>query len=479
MLTPEYSFLTFCLCSSQLGFYFVTGSEVRWDAVASVGNDAEGRKLMLSGLKSFLGSAAVLLIMSWLLTRFCSAVFDQWLSALSGIRSTEGVHEEYMLDDQKLVTQRKRPARSRTIVGVLGTLVLWLVRPKVPYSHMSGAIPFTFLEALISKPSGPHQLVANAFPFPELVSEGHWKAPHGYFKGWSPNFDMGTTFSPDWASGQLPPGFERWSQKKAHVDDGNTSEENGTKKNATAEKRYYNPVNDPLRITNLDQKLLEPLAHALKDHDVPITHVVLVMMESARKDVFPFKSGSHLHHEILNSYKSLDPEVLQQLNANLSRLTPIAEILTGESGGFPKSSRDTDYSLWEDTAEAGMGGLNINGVLTGASLSFKSEVVNHCGVWPLPVDFMDEIKSDIYQPCIMQVLELFNQFKDNSTAGPSKDLLERKWTSIFIQAVTGIYADQNLLNEHLGFRKTVYREDIGQKEAKHYHDDMEEINYFG
>ncbi|OKP00331.1 hypothetical protein PENSUB_7788 [Penicillium subrubescens] len=274
---------------------------------------------------------------------------------------------------------------------------------------------------------------------------------------------MGAKSLPDWASGSLPPGFERWSKGK----------------NATAMKNYYNPVNDPLRITNLDQKLLEPLTQALKDHDVPISHVVLVMMESTRKDVFPFRSGSHLHREILNSYKSQDPDLIHQLNANLSHLTPIAEILTGESGDFPKSTRGMDSSLWKDTTEAGMGGLNINGVLTGSSLSFKSEIVNHCGVWPLPLDFMEEIKSDIYQPCIMQVLELFNKFKENPSASSLRDLRERKWTSIFIQAVTGIYADQNILNDQIGFKKTVYREDIGQKDAKHYHDDMEEINYFG
>jgi membrane-anchored protein YejM (alkaline phosphatase superfamily) len=45
--------------------------------------------------------------------------------------------------------------------------------------------------------------------------------------------------------------------------------------------------------------------------------------------------------------------------------------------------------------------------------------------------------------------------------------------------VTGIFADQNILNDHLGFEKKIYSEDISQEGAKHYHDDMEEINYFG
>jgi hypothetical protein len=444
-----------------------------------VGNDAEGRKLMLSGLKSFLGSAAMLLVMSWIFTKICSAVLDPWLSGLFSTQFTEDVYEESMLDSPKTMARRKRPARLWTIVGVTGTLGLWIIRPQVPYSHLSGAIPFTFLEALVASSPEARQPVDNAFPFPELISEGHWKAPDGRFRGWSPNFDMGTTNSPTWASGQLPPGFERWIQKNKHVDSTYTTKVNGTEQNATTIKNFYNPANDPLRITNLDQRVVEPLTQALRDHDIPITHVILVMMESARKDVFPFKSGSHLHHEILNSYKSLDKDLLQQLNANLSHLTPIAEILTGESGGFPKTSRDTQSSLWEDTSEAGMGGININGVLTGGSLSFKSEVVNHCGVWPLPVDWMDEITSDIYQPCIMQVLDLFNQFKENSTARSSRDLRERKWTSIFMQAVTGLYADQNLLNDKMGFKKTVYREDIGEEGAKYYHDDIEEINYFG
>lgn len=446
----------------------MTGSEVRWDAVTSVGNDAEGRKLVLSGLKSFLGSACMLLIMSWVFTRVCSIVFDLWLSALLGIHSTEGAHEESTLDNLKTVTKkRKRPARLWTAIGVSGTLLLWLIRPKVPYSHISGAIPFTFLEALVARTPEARQPSNNSFPLPELISEGNWKAPDGHFKGWSPNFDKGTTSLPDWTSGSLPPGFERWKQ------------DTGAEKNATARKNYYDPANDPLRITNLDRKVLEPLSKALKDHDVPINHVVLVMMESTRKDVFPFESGSRLHREILNSYKFQDPDAIHQLNANLSHLTPIAEMLTGKSGGFPRSPRETDSSLWQDTAEAGMGGLNINGVLTGSSLSFKSEIVNHCGVWPLPSDFMEEIQSEIYQPCIMQVLELFNKFKMNSAAGSPKNLHERKWTSIFIQAVTGIYADQNILNDQIGFKKTVYREDIGQKDAKHYHADMEEINYFG
>jgi hypothetical protein len=169
-------------------------------------------------------------------------------------------------------------------------------------------------------------------------------------------------------------------------------------------------------------------------------------MESARKDIFPLKAGSHLHEEILSSYSSDDPQVLQRVNEKLSNLTPVAEKLTGESGGFMKSrnssrSQDTE---WEDTAAPGMGGINVDGILTGSTLSFKSAVMNYCGMGPLPVDFMDEVKAKDYQPCIMQLFDLFNQLKENSTAnnpsfqrshGGLESIHGRNWTSVFLQSM--------------------------------------------
>lgn len=296
------------------------------------------------------------------------------------------------------------------------TVGLQLTRPEVPYSHMSGALPFSFFEALWLKHERdwPQEVEEQIFPFPQLLHEKFWEAPREHFKGWAPGHSSAhgnTDGLPQWARVRLPQGFERWTQSR------NAQGQNkGKEDKPEQEKNYYDPVNDPLRVTNLDQDVIEPVAKALRNHDIPITHVVLVMMESARKDVFPFKSGSHLHREILSSHGTGNADMIEETNSKLAQLTPIAEMLTGEESGF-SDSKNTSRRLWNDTSEPGMGGINVNGVLTGSSLSFKSAVTNYCGVGPLPVNFMEEVHGEIYQPCIMQIFNLFNQLKKDSIAG--------------------------------------------------------------
>lgn len=232
---------------------------------------------------------------------------------------------------------------------------------------------------------------------------------------------------------------------------------------------FYNPVTDPLRITNLDLDLLKPLKRALQERDIPITHIVLVMMESARKDVFPFKADSPLHEKILASYDTADPAVLQRTDDKLSRLSPVAEKLTGQSSGFAK-----DANSQPDQSD--LGGLNVEGMFTGSSLSFKSAVMNYCGVQPLPVNFMKEAESDIYQPCIMQILELFNRLKEDSE---SDDIRGRKWKSLFAQSITGRYDQQEVLNANMGFNQSIYKETLIDSQSKYFHLGMQRINYFG
>ncbi|KAJ5610483.1 hypothetical protein N7510_007202 [Penicillium lagena] len=478
-LTAFLSCLTFILSASQIGFYFVTGSEIRWDAATSVGNDPEGRKLMFSGLRSFLGAAAMLLVASWICTTGICMLMTKWLSAVFSASSPEKVDEELPLAHLQQTFRKERLVRFWTICAILASLGLRIVRPRVPYNHMSGALPFTFFEAIRLKHVAHHEPINGEFPFPELIGEEYWEASNGHFKGWAPGMSRLRTddTQPPWAAGPLPTGFRRW-RELANLENedilfnGQDPEE--------SRKGFYNPVDDPLRITNLNHGLLEPLARALKDHDIPITHVVLVMMESARKDIFPLKSGSHLHQEILSSHRNADAKSLHDLNDKLARLTPVAERLTGESGGFSSLKGDPDAleTEWKDSAGPDMGGINVNGVLTGSTLSFKSAVMNHCGVGPLPIDFMGEVKAEIYQPCIMQVLELFNQLQPKSTSDDAR-FQDRNWTSVFLQSITGEYDEQSNLNNRMGFTKALYREDIDQPKAEHYHPHMEEINYFG
>ncbi|KAJ5895240.1 hypothetical protein N7495_006931 [Penicillium taxi] len=475
--------LTFILASSQIGFYLVTGSEVRWDAATSVGNDPEGRKLMLSGLKSFLAAAVVLLATSWVATPGIWVVTHNWASMTFINSLSEEEEEELPLAKLQRRPRKQRLVRFWTIVAALVTFVLWLIRPNVPYHHISGGLPFTFFAALGSK-SSSNQVQDQEFPLPQSIGEEYWEAPNGHFKGWAPGVKEfnDLTARPAWASNSLPPGFQRW-EPVPEAESDPFYEEDGDEERTPDQKNHYNPANDPLRITNLDQSIVEPLSRALKDHKIPITHVVLVMMESARKDIFPLKSGSSLHREILSSYHTQSTGVIEQLQKKLSLLTPVAEQLTGESGGFAsyRHLNDTVSSYWKDSAEPGMGGINVQGVLTGSSLSFKSAVMNYCGVGPIPVDFMEEVKSEIYQPCIMQIFELFNQLKQNETLDEEKgsDMHNRKWNSVFLQSITGLYDKQDVLNTHMGFKKAVYSEQISERTASYYHEGMEEINYFG
>jgi hypothetical protein len=443
---------------------------------------------MLSGLRSFLGAAALLLVISWLLKSWTCILISHWMSTLLSAHATEKADEEILLADPQRKPRLARLTRAWTVCGVVAVTVLRLTRPQVPYSHMSGAIPFSFFQALGSRPAELHRIGDQEFPLASLIDEPYWEGPHDHFKGWAPGKSDFKPKSnrPAWASGNLPPGFERWSEGK--IDGANKG--SVTQAQYGASQNFYSPVGDPLRITNLDHELLEPIARALRDHKVPITHVVLVLMESARKDIFPFKADSHLHEEILSTYNTPDHEVFRKLNAKLSNLTPNAEKLTGEASSFPLSNNSSSISGsgWNDTTEPEMGGININGVLTGSSLSFKSAVMNYCGAGPLPVNFMDEVNAQIYQPCIMQIFELFNHLKENSTTQSTENTrfrtgLEhihgRNWSSVFMQSITGLYDEQDKLNTKMGFQKSIYREDIGQHIAKYYHKDMEEINYFG
>lgn len=442
---------------------------------------------MLSGLRSFLGAASALLLISWLLKYWIYTLIDHWMSALFSAQTEKTDEEGIMISPQR----KSRAARFTQIWTICAAVVIGLLRltrPQVPYNHMSQTIPFSFFQALGSRPAELHQTGDQSFPLPDLIDEPYWEGPHDHFKGWTPGKPDSNTKKnqPAWASGNLPPGFERWGKEESDRDE---EESDTLKRNGTSRNNIYSPMDDPLRITNLDREMLEPIARALKKHKVPITHVVLVLMESARKDIFPFKAGSHLHEQILSSYNTQDPEILQRVNARLSNLTPNAEKLTGEASGFSTNHNISSPSGgWKDPTEPGMGGINVNGVLTGSSLSFKSAVMNYCGVGPLPVNFMDEVNSQNYQPCIMQIFELFNQLKEDSaekgkvnhkTGTGLEHIHDRNWSSVFLQSITGQYDEQDKLNKQMGFQKSIYSEDIEKQSAKYYHEGMEEINYFG
>lgn len=496
--------MTYVATSSQIAFYVVTGSDVDWDAAVSVGGDSEGRKLIMSGLKPFLCAVSGLSVASWLLAPGIFFVMNWWWSSCFSGSPYDSADQlpgsnanSQSKSNWKLKLSRLTFVEACTASVVLVTFVLWLFRPPVPYNHLTEALPFAFFLALL--PHAHHfDHKHGQFPFPSLLAKEFWEAPREHFKGWAPGlggilFTGGASVSPPrWASGKLPSGFIRWSPPPP-PDGGNDDDESddkskdskGPKKHSTPEN-FYNPATDPLRITNLDLDVFEPLVQAVNERDIPITHVVLVMMESARKDVFPLKSGSFLHEQIRDSYDNNDTATIEKLNAKLARMTPYAERLTGEDSGF--TQEQTIDAPGIAPLHSGLGGVNVDGAVTGSSFSCKSALLDHCGVSPLPVNFMGEVEKDIYQPCFPQVLKLFNHLKDGRTSSQSEtgrnlsshlqDIHSRKWSNFFAQAATGGFAEQTKLNKIMGFDEAVYREDLTDSSSKYYHSGMEKVNYF-
>jgi len=373
--------------------------------------------------------------------------------------------------------------------------ILYIIRPSKPYNHLSNTLPIQLLEVFDSVSAGGchiHYEASHAqWPFPELIDEEHWILPVGEFKGWAPGvaneYISGyQNRTPDWLSDIPPDGFYRWQAIARHRDppidvpDRELGRPGGTLHDKDLKEKCadlleqlvdYNPVDDPLRITNLDQDLLKPFERVLEEGAAVINHVIIVEMESMRKDVFPLIPGSATHKMILESHPK---DQWDDINGKLDHLCRNTQKITGEFESFTDAD-DSEYRH-KDLVESS-GGINVKGALTGSSFSFKSFLGSHCGVWPLPVNMLEETYSQIYQPCLPHILKLFNAGKSDEGRddGESIDPVERKWKSLFLQSITELYDRQDQMNKQIGFDQVFAKEAI--EEEPNFHE--EEINYYG
>lgn len=280
--------------------------------------------------------------------------------------------------------------------------VLLLTRPTKPYNHISTTLPLPLL-TLVSFSFEPfntcgsaERVIENEWPLPELIREAHWKPAHDSFKGWAPGGTSPLAKAyrdriPDWLPVPVPPEFARWNSTEPAEEtlsvldapNGTTVDGNGTSLACgpiLTRQANYNPVTDPLRITNLDMDPLEPLRAALKSKNMTIKHVVMIQMESMREELFPLQQGSLWHKMILESHPEQDRD---EINLRLSKLTPNSERITGKAGGFTNSTghpfvREEEEPSWATSIAEGFGGLNVVGAFTGSSVSSKSVVGSHC-----------------------------------------------------------------------------------------------------
>jgi hypothetical protein len=435
-------------------------------------------KLILSGFPKFALALVCFTAISWVLTPryydLVDRIFGGIASAFKGLwgaiskRSTGYTKVNHFSeedDDSELEEKAVGPSRRRTVLTVLATLVtigacvvLQVVRPTTqPYAHMSGSLPFTIFESLLFNarnsefclPRPPRPV---PFPFEEVLANATYEKPNREYPGWMP---------------QSPECLAR---------------------NSTDNLDFYHPACDPLRISNLDQDILGDLSAAFENAEKrpSIKHVVVLTLESTRKDVFPFKKDSRIDDIIRKSWSRFDN--MHDLDEKLFEMTPIASLLTGESMGFEDLALNEVHGAapakWTDRFNESYGGINVQGAYTGAGYTFKSLVGGHCGVEPLPVDFTEEVKGHIYQPCIPHILDLFNKHQDKTKPNEErdeneKDFLSSPWESVIVQSITDQFDSQDILDDHMGFRKAIMKSTLLNSSSKYYPPKQPESNYFG
>ncbi|KAF4470969.1 hypothetical protein FALBO_2110 [Fusarium albosuccineum] len=401
----------------------------------------------------------------------------------------------------------KPPAKRGKILQLVSRIPAWvykvlisifiavtlILRPAKPYDYMTITLPVSLLDVFKSEPdfcAEQRKIIENDWPLPDLLDKTYFREAEGdFYKGWEPTPDSKVAEAYrnrtiDWMpEGPLPRGFFRWDPKRFkngyYGSLGDAKEALSNKCPAIKERDpYYNPVSDPLKITNLDTDILPTLQEALGDGSVKIKHVMFILMESLRLELWPLQMGSHLHGMLMDINAEKDRE---SVNEGLSQLSPHIEKITGRSMGFTDNNGEPFEPAnftWHDQAKEGYGGINVNGAYTAATMSTKSYCANHCGAWPMPVEKFDEADTDSYQPCIPQILDLLNRAKDNVSDDDS-DFRDLQWKTALFESEVEEYDRQEKFDAKLGFQHIITRKQIESdwrfnKSDVLYH----KVNYF-
>lgn len=373
------------------------------------------------------------------------------------------------------------------VAAVTTVLILQIVRPRnPPYAHMSGSLPITIFESLFFNPINadfclPYPTHRVDFPFEEYAKVSGYAPP----AQWKPlteecrrthqhghGLENGTHVS------NLQNGTEEKEIRSHPFLEGEVllnSQNNGS-------FGGYNPSCDPLKLSNLNQSLLDPLMKVMEKGTPLIKNVLFVTLESTRKDMFPLKKGSAAYDSILSSYGSSQSGVAEELDKKLRNLTRTAAFLTGEPSGFSQDealNRSKYLGPWTSQFPASNGGINVQHAMTGSAFTLKSLITSHCGIDPLPVDFTEEIRGQMYQPCFPHVLDLFNEAQQSQPKGSG--FQPQPWNATLVQSITDQWDSQYTLDDQMGFQteNIVLDTTIEDPNAAHYPPKEPRCNYFG
>lgn len=469
------TFFQHALAAINISFYVVAGSELHWRNIGLAG-DSSSWSVLLTGLVSCSIAFMVILVIGWLLQDFCFAFagmaldivklpFTFLFSKIPYCRRGPTATVQYdhipqkeidledgsdggsddLNDDRKshrgqsstTLRENKVTWLLYTVVGILLVVqvILSIVRPTESSLIFMSWTPILlpFIDFAHSSPT-----LASLLPY------------YGHSIGWG--WDNETALAEPIRWNWLPnvetplPGFEDWY-------------ENGMD--------HYNAAHDPLKISNLDDDLLAPLRGKLGDVD--IRHVVLVKLESTRKDVFPIKKDGQIWQKLAATWENGTlPDDVQQ---RLATLTETANFLTGDyNDGF------------EHNETRRRGGLNVNNDHTTGTYTLKSLPGTLCGITPLVADFNVEYANHIYQPCLPHIFNAFNELDhSNNSAKNTDEYTKYKWSNSFMSSVTNTYDKQDLLMPKMGYKneELVHKEYLQSEDAKFGKTTMPEINYYG
>ncbi|PHH87297.1 hypothetical protein CDD83_9056 [Cordyceps sp. RAO-2017] len=465
---------SFFFASISISFFLVTGTELHWrNAGVAGGSGSFG--MLLTGLFSLGVVTAAILVVAWLAQDLCyivsaaALVVARWPFAFvlsripcrrwrisspkltyqhvpqqDDVEGRKSRREDDDDDDgacEKLVPEQ--PPQSKWSFGLhLSVAFVWtaliltsLFRPNdSSLVFMSWTVPLMPLVDLMHSspslvdlvPSYGSDVNSDLQNRTALADPPHWP--------WLP-------------AGEPLPGFEDWYENKEH----------------------YRASEDPLHISNLDFGVLADIRNKLAD--VKIRHVMLIKLESTRKDVFPIKKGGLIWERLLGNQPKQNTTPSVAATQRFSTLTPVANLLTGDfDDGFPHADRKP------------RGGINANNVHTTSTYTLKSLAGTLCGLYPLVADFNVEQSHHVYQPCLPHIFNAFNRLqahKEGEEQGD--DFTTFKWKSMFMQSVTQGYDKQDAEMPVLGFppENFVSKESLLSGEGKFGKVNMTDINYYG
>lgn len=251
-----------------------------------------------------------------------------------------------------------------------------------------------------------------------------------------------------WLPQDPQPGFEDWYRNMPH----------------------YDASKDPLEISNSNEKLL-PALQEIEIGDVSIKHVILMKLESTRKDVFPLKKHAGVWERLASTFK--DGKIPPEVERHIADMTPMARYLTGDlESGFTNGTENI-----ERNGRTFRGGISAQNAHTTATYTLKSLLGTHCGVVPLAADFNREYTEHIYQPCLPHILDAMNEIQ----CGNQSNKGAKKWTSKFMQSTTLGYDNQDMLMPKLGFtpENIIGGEFLKEDGHKFPAKNLSDVNYYG